>query len=54
MHRETRRHIYVSGAIYEGAWKGGFRDGFGKQVWPDGAKYVGEWRENKASGYGKF
>jgi hypothetical protein len=54
MHQETRAHFYLSGAIYEGDQKSGFREGFGKQEWPDGAKYVGEWRLNKASGYGKF
>jgi len=27
------------GAIYEGEWLLGMRDGIGKQVWPDGSMY---------------
>jgi hypothetical protein len=41
-------------AVYTGEWKGGFRDGFGVQVWPDSARYEGEWQENRAHGKGKF
>ena len=41
---------YKSGAVYEGEWRGGFRDGFGMQQWPDGAMYEGEWRDGKAHG----
>lgn len=53
--REQRDpYRFKSGAIYTGEWKGGFRDGFGEQVWTDGAKYVGEWRDNRAHGKGKF
>jgi len=25
-----------SGAVYEGEWKNGMRDGIGKQIWSDG------------------
>ena len=40
--RELRGpYKFKSGAIYKGEWKGGLRDGFGTQQWPDGAKYVG-------------
>ena len=45
---------FKTGSIYDGEWKGGFRDGFGSQTWPDGAKYLGEWKDNKAYGQGKF
>ncbi|CAD8163462.1 unnamed protein product [Paramecium pentaurelia] len=43
-----------SGAVYEGEWKNGMRDGFGKQKWPDGSIYEGEWVEDKSSGRGKL
>ena len=43
-----------SGAIYHGEWRGGYRDGFGEQVWPDGARYIGEWKRHRAHGKGKF
>lgn len=54
--RRERRAPYTfkSGAVYSGEWKGGFRDGFGEQQWPDGARYEGEWRENRAHGKGQF
>jgi hypothetical protein len=53
--RQTRpAYTYKTGAVYEGEWKGGFRDGKGVQTWPDGAIYEGEWKDNKAMGKGKF
>ena len=53
--REKRPpYSFKSGAVYTGEWKGGFRDGFGHQQWPDGAQYEGEWRENRAHGKGQF
>ncbi|CAI2371568.1 unnamed protein product [Moneuplotes crassus] len=52
--RATKKYTYKSGAVYEGEWKGGFRDGIGTQKWPDGAIYEGSWRFNKAEGKGKF
>ncbi len=40
--REKRPpYTFQSGAIYEGEWYGGNRDGFGTQIWPDGARYEG-------------
>jgi hypothetical protein len=42
--------LLESGAIYEGEWKNGLRDGLGKQKWPDGSIYEGEWQEDKSSG----
>jgi hypothetical protein len=53
--REERPlYKFKSGATYKGEWKGGFRDGFGEQHWPDGARYIGEWKDNRAHGQGKF
>ena len=34
-------YTFKTGATYSGQWIGGFRDGFGVQVWPDGARYEG-------------
>ena len=40
--REERpMYTFKTGATYQGQWVGGFRDGFGVQVWPDGARYEG-------------
>lgn len=53
--REKRPpYTYKTGATYTGEWRGGFRDGFGEQEWPDGAKYIGEWKDNRAHGKGRF
>jgi hypothetical protein len=54
MERNKKKHTYKSGAVYDGEWKGGFRDGYGVQKWPDKAKYEGSWRDNRAHGKGKF
>ena len=35
-------YTFKTGATYTGQWIGGFRDGFGVQVWPDGARYEGK------------
>ena len=51
---ETRDHIYTTGAVYSGQWKGGMRHGLGKMKWADGASYEGEWQLNTAHGKGKF
>jgi len=41
--REDRPpYRFKSGAVYVGQWKGGFRDGYGIQTWPDGARYEGQ------------
>ena len=53
--RIKRKYVYsLSGAIYEGDWLGGFRDGYGKMIWKDGTEYEGYWRDNRASGWGKI
>ena len=43
-------YTYKTGATYTGEWKGGFRDGQGKQIWLDGACYDGFWKDNRAYG----
>ena len=49
--REMRpMYTYKTGATYTGEWKGGFRDGQGKQIWLDGACYDGFWKDNRAYG----
>jgi hypothetical protein len=49
--REERKlYTFKTGATYLGQWIGGFRDGYGKQVWPDGACYEGYWKDNRAHG----
>ena len=53
--REQRpTYTYSTRAQYTGEWIGGFRDGYGKQVWSDGACYEGNWKDNRAHGFGKF
>ena len=39
--RVKKKYTYKSGAVYNGEWKGGFRDGYGTQKWVDGAQYEG-------------
>ena len=46
--------VLTSGAIYEGEWLNGAREGYGKQDWPDGSQYEGEWKNGTASGKGKL
>lgn len=47
-------HVYESGAVYTGQWRGSLRDGEGAQRWPDGAKYSGQWLKDRATGRGRF
>jgi len=49
-----RQYTFMTGAVYEGEWRGNARHGFGSQRWPEGAKYEGEWSMNVASGLGRF
>jgi len=30
-----------NGAVYEGEWRNGMRQGYGVQNWPDGSRYEG-------------
>ena len=53
--REMRSPVHLeSGAVYEGEWLNGVRDGQGKQEWLDGSRYEGQWRNGKANGMGKL
>jgi len=49
-----RKHVFQTGAIYDGEWLGNERWGFGMQTWPDGAEYRGQWSANTATGRGCF
>lgn len=49
-----RKYIYKTGSIYNGEWRGGFRQGKGSMIWADGAQYEGEWNMGRAYGTGKF
>ena len=51
---ETHKYEYLSGAIYEGEWLGGFRHGIGQCNWPDGSSYSGSWSYGYPSGLGTF
>jgi radial spoke head protein 1 len=44
----------LRGEIYEGEFKNGLRDGFGKYSYGNGDKYEGEYRENEKHGIGKM
>lgn len=45
---------YKSGGWYEGEWKNGKREGFGREFYPDETLwYEGEWKEGKRNGAGK-
>lgn len=46
--------IYADGAVYEGFWKDGVRQGRGRLVHTTGDVYEGEWNEDAAHGYGSF
>ena len=52
--RARKRHVFKTGAVYDGQWLGNARDGLGHQTWPDGAEYMGEWKNNVVTGTGAF
>ena len=52
--RTHGKHIYTSGAIYEGEWRGGFRDGQGEMKWTDGSQFIGRWSWGWPVGIGRF
>jgi len=39
---DNKSYMYKNNAKYIGSWRGGFRDGKGKMMWPDGATYEGD------------
>ena len=45
---------YGSDYFYEGNFKNGEKDGYGKQVWNDNEIYEGEWKCAKYDGYGIY
>ena len=51
---EVREYRYRNGAVYQGQWRGNFRDGKGRMEWSDGAFYEGTWELGYASGQGVF
>lgn len=48
------KHVFRSGAAYEGEWHQGMRHGVGKQRWPDNTEYIGEWKRGRAMGNGRI
>ena len=38
--------LFKDNSIYEGQWRLGKREGFGKMQWQDGSTYEGEWRND--------
>lgn len=44
----------VEKARYEGNYKDGLKDGYGKMVYPNGDIYEGNWVENKMEGEGTY
>jgi hypothetical protein len=45
---------FDNGAVFEGQWKEGKRQGKGKQVWKDGSIYEGYWKNDMANGRGRL
>ena len=46
--------FYSNGAIYEGEFKNGRKEGIGKHITNQGWIYEGEWKKGKKNGNGKF
>ena len=43
-----------NGAVYEGQFENGKKNGKGKLVWDNGSAYEGEFKEDLVHGYGKL
>ena len=41
---------WTNGNVYEGEWKDGLRDGYGKHTAADGTVHEGTWKEDKFVG----
>ena len=39
---------------YDGQWKDGKMEGYGKKVWKSGGSYDGQWKDGKMEGTGKY
>lgn len=47
-------YTYRNGAVYDGEWADGRKQGQGKQVQPDGSVYTGQWQDNLQNGQGRM
>lgn len=46
--------IWPDGTRYDGFWKYGMQNGYGRLVHAEGDVYTGMWKDNKAHGYGTY
>jgi hypothetical protein len=46
--------IFATGDIYEGYWKNGTFDGFGRMISNPNRLYEGQWKAGKKQGKGNF
>jgi hypothetical protein len=44
---------FSDGAIYEGEWRNGRKEGKGKMIFSKGGVYEGDWRKDQREGKGK-
>ena len=51
--KEFKQRRYENGVVYIGQWKGGKREGYGKQTWANGDVYEGLWKDDKQHGMGR-
>ena len=51
---EGHGKLSFSYGYYEGEWKNGTKDGFGKYVLHGGEEYSGYWKQDKREGHGKL
>ena len=49
---KVSNHILPDGSRYEGCWRGGGINGFGKGCYDDGDVYEGEYRDGEKDGLG--
>ena len=46
------KKVYYDNGEYEGEFKNGEREGYGKYIWEDGEYYIGQWLKGKKHGKG--
>ena len=51
---DTGKITYEDGGSYEGEWRFGLKNGFGKEVTGENTCYEGHWKNDKKSGHGLF